>query len=60
MMNQLGIQAIGVIATAVWCGILTWIILKVVDMLVGVRVSEEEETEGLDHVCHDETGYNDI
>ncbi len=60
MMSQLGTQAIGVIATAVWCGILTWIILKVVDLLVGVRVSEEEETEGLDHVCHDETGYNDI
>ena len=60
MMDQLGTQAIGVIATAVWCGVLSWLILKVVDMLVGVRVTEEEETEGLDHVCHDETGYNDL
>jgi Amt family ammonium transporter len=60
MMDQLGTQAIGVIATAVWCGIVSWIILKVVDMLVGVRVTEEEETEGLDHVLHDETGYNGL
>jgi Amt family ammonium transporter len=60
MFDQLGTQAIGVIATAVWSGVLSWIILKVVDILVGVRVTEEEETEGLDHVCHDETGYNDI
>jgi Amt family ammonium transporter len=60
MIDQLGTQAIGVIVTAIWCGIVSWIILKLVDMLVGVRVNEEEETEGLDHVCHDETGYNDI
>ena len=52
MMDQLGTQAIGVIVT--------WIILKVVDLLIGVRVTEEEETEGLDHVLHDETGYNGL
>ena len=59
-MDQLGTQAIGVIATAVWCGVLSWIILKVVDMLVGVRVTEEQETEGLDIVSHDETGYHGL
>ena len=60
IVNQLSTQAIGVIAVVVWCGLLTWVVLKVVDMLVGVRVNEEEEMEGLDHVLHDETGYNDI
>ena len=58
MMNQLGVQAIGVISTLVWCAVVSWVILKVVDMMVGVRVSDEEETEGLDHAMHDETGYN--
>jgi Amt family ammonium transporter len=56
--NQLGTQITGILVTAVWCAVFTWLILKVVDVLVGVRVSEEEETEGLDHVLHDETGYN--
>jgi Amt family ammonium transporter len=60
MIDQLGVQAIGVIATAVWSGLLSWVILKVVDAMVGVRVTEEEETEGLDHVLHDETGYNEL
>ena len=58
MMGQLGVQSIGVIATIVWAAVMSWIILKVIDMFIGVRVDVEEETEGLDHVLHDETGYN--
>ncbi len=58
MIDQLSVQALGVITTIIWCGVLSWVILKFVDMLVGVRVSVEEETEGLDHSMHDETGYN--
>ena len=56
--SQLGIQAIGAIATILWCGIVTFIILKIVGALVGLRVTEDEETEGLDIVLHDEQGYN--
>ncbi|MGB5234241.1 MAG: hypothetical protein WBN85_03575 [Candidatus Macondimonas sp.] len=37
---------------------MSFIILKVIDVLVGLRVSEEEETEGLDIALHDERGYN--
>ncbi len=56
--SQLLTQAIGVVATIVWCGIASFIILKLVDAMVGLRVTEEEETEGLDLVLHDERGYN--
>jgi Amt family ammonium transporter len=56
--NQLGIQALGAVATVVWCGVLTWVILKVVDAVTGLRVSTDEETEGLDIALHDEQGYN--
>jgi Amt family ammonium transporter len=55
--EQVGIQLIGVGATVVWCAVATFVILKVVDVLVGLRVTPEQETEGLDHVLHEETGY---
>jgi Amt family ammonium transporter len=44
--------------TFVYCGVLSWIILKLVDAVIGLRVSPDEETQGLDIVLHDETGYN--
>ncbi len=51
-------QIIGVVATIVYVVIVTFIILKIVDGIIGLRVTEEEETEGLDIVLHDERGYN--
>lgn len=56
--SQLGVQLLGAVATIIWCGLFTYIILKVVGAMVGLRVSEDEETEGLDIALHDETGYN--
>jgi len=56
--GQLGVQLVGVLAVAAWCGILTWILLKVTDAVAGLRVSGDEETEGLDTVLHNEKGYN--
>ena len=56
--SQFGVQAIGVVATIVWCAVITFVILKLVDMMVGLRVEEDEETEGLDIVLHNERGYN--
>lgn len=58
IVSQLGVQAIGVIATIVWCGVISYIILKVLDILIGLRVDEDQETEGLDLVLHNESGYN--
>ena len=56
--SQFVTQLIGVVATIVWCGVLTLVIFKVLDATIGLRVSKEQETEGLDLVLHDETGYN--
>ncbi|MBT8446969.1 MAG: ammonia channel protein, partial [Gammaproteobacteria bacterium] len=55
--NQVMVQLIGIGATIVWCAVLTVIILKVVDLAVGLRVAEPQETEGLDLAEHDERGY---
>jgi len=41
-----------------YSGIGSYVILKAVDMVVGLRVDEDEETEGLDLSQHDERGYN--
>jgi Amt family ammonium transporter len=57
MGEQFVTQLIGVAATAVWSGVLTWIILKIVDAIAGMRVASEEETEGLDTALHGEKGY---
>jgi Amt family ammonium transporter len=55
---QIGVQALGVVVALVWCGGLTWLILKLMNMVFGLRVSEEKETEGLDLAEHGERGYS--
>ena len=58
IMSQLEVQAIGVIATFAYTAVATYIILKVVDMITGLRVSAEEEQQGLDITSHEERGYD--
>jgi Amt family ammonium transporter len=58
MLSQVGVQALGIVAAGLWCALLTWLILKVVNAIVGIRVSEEQETEGLDLALHGERSYN--
>ena len=55
---QVGKQFVGIAATIIYCFIASIIILKVVDGMVGLRVTQDEETEGLDLILHDEAGYN--
>ncbi|MCZ6885654.1 MAG: ammonium transporter [Alphaproteobacteria bacterium] len=57
IVNQLGIQAVGVVATVVWTAVATFIIVKIVKATVGLRVDAEEEAEGLDVRTHGERGY---
>jgi len=57
MGGQVVTQIIGIIAAAVWSGVLTWVLLKIVDAVAGMRVAGDEETEGLDTVLHNEKGY---
>ena len=58
MATQLGKQGIGVLTTVVYDGVVSFILLKIIDMVIGLRVTEEEETVGLDLTLHDERGYN--
>jgi len=58
MASQFKAQMIGVIVTIVWCGVLSYVIFKILDATIGLRVTREQEREGLDLVLHDETGYN--
>ncbi|HJP37001.1 MAG TPA: ammonia channel protein, partial [Gammaproteobacteria bacterium] len=57
MGHQVVVQAVGVVATIAWCAILTFALLKLVGMFVGLRVDEESEVQGLDLSEHDERGY---
>lgn len=56
--GQLAVQATGVLATLVYAGVMTFVLLKVVGALISLRVDGDEETQGLDLVLHDERGYD--
>jgi len=56
--GQLFEQVLGALAIAIWCGIASYLLFKITDIVIGLRVSEEQETEGLDLTQHDERGYN--
>jgi ammonium transporter, Amt family len=58
MGGQLGLQFLGVLVVGAWSGALTWLLLRLVDATAGMRVTAEEETEGLDTALHNEKGYN--
>jgi Amt family ammonium transporter len=55
--SQVWVQFISVVGTLVYGGIVSFILLKLIDATIGLRVNEEEETEGLDLALHDERGY---
>ncbi|MFZ3142021.1 ammonium transporter [Polaromonas sp.] len=56
--SQVWIQAKAVLITIVWSGVVSLVAYKIVDLTIGLRVSEEDEREGLDITSHGETAYN--
>lgn len=60
ILHQVGVQAVAVVATVIWSVSFSYIILKVLDSVMGLRVSDDHEVEGLDIVLHEETGYHNI
>ena len=58
-MSQFGNQAIGVVFTAAFAGVATFVLLKIVDKLVGLRVDIEDESTGLDLSQHGERAYSE-
>ena len=57
MGGQVWAQVVGVLVTTIYCAVLSFVILKCVDAVVGLRVDEEEEDRGLDISLHNEQGY---
>jgi Amt family ammonium transporter len=55
--QQVGVQLLGVVATIAWCGVVTFVLLKVINAISPLRVTADEETQGLDLVLHEERGY---
>ena len=55
---QVWIQAQAVLTTVIWSGAVAFVCYKIVDMVIGLRVAEEEEREGLDTASHGERAYN--
>jgi Amt family ammonium transporter len=58
MGRQVGVQAIAVMSVFIWTALVSYIILKLIDVMHGLRVASDEETQGLDLTQHEETGYN--
>jgi Amt family ammonium transporter len=57
-LTQLGVQATGIVVTVVWSIVFSFLIIMVVRTFTGLRVSEDEETSGLDLTSHGERGYD--
>ena len=55
--RQVFVQLVGIIATLSWSALASYLLLKMIGSLIGLRVSAEDETEGLDIVLHEESGY---
>jgi len=55
--SQLWIQAQGVITTVIWSAVVSYIAFKLVDVIIGLRVPEDQEREGLDVTSHGESAY---
>ena len=55
--QQLGVQALGMVATIAWCGGITFVLLKAINLVMPLRVTRDQETEGLDLVLHEDRGY---
>ena len=57
MAKQVGVQITGILATGFWAGVITWLTLKMLDAVMGIRVTAEDESQGLDIAEHEERGY---
>lgn len=60
IMDQVSIQALAIIVIIAWSALFSYLILKLLDKLIGIRVTADEEMQGLDIVLHEETGYQNL
>jgi Amt family ammonium transporter len=60
MSSQVGVQIIAVVVTIIWSALFSFLILKLLEKTIGIRVTVDEEIAGLDLVLHEEAGYHDL
>jgi len=60
IMNQVSVQALAIVVTIFWSALFSYLILKGLDKWIGLRVTSDQEVQGLDQVLHEETGYLDL
>ncbi len=60
IIDQVEVQALAIVVTAAWSALFSYLILKCLDKFIGLRVTSDEEVQGLDNVLHEETGYLDL
>lgn len=60
ILSQLTVQSIAIGAAIAYTAVVTYVLLKIIDLIIGLRVSKEEEIEGLDIVLHEERGYDSL
>jgi Amt family ammonium transporter len=60
IIDQVGVQALAITVTILWSALFTYIILKVLEKSIGLRVTSDQEMQGLDQILHEETGYLDL
>lgn len=60
IIDQVGVQALAIVVTVFWSAGFSYCILKIIDKTIGLRVTSEEEVQGLDIVLHEETGYHNL
>ncbi len=57
IIDQVSVQALAIVVTILWSAVFSYLILKVLDKWIGIRVTADEEQQGLDIIMHEETGY---
>ncbi len=60
ILDQVGVQALAVVVTIAWSAGFSYLILKILEKTIGIRVEEDEEVQGLDIILHEETGYHNL
>ncbi len=60
IIEQVSVQALAVLVVALWSAGFSYIILKIIDSVMGLRVTADDEVEGLDIALHEETGYHNL
>lgn len=60
ILHQVGVQALAIVVTLCWSALFSYLLLKLIERIIGLRVTPDEEVQGLDTVLHEETGYLDL